>query len=45
MTDKLTGHVNSLLGEMASGMHASAALDDANNEYPPRKVSHGAAGI
>jgi hypothetical protein len=45
MTDKLTGHVNALLGNMANGIRSGQALVTANQEFPPRKFSHGSMGI
>lgn len=40
MVDKLSGHVERLLGEMVIGRKASEALSTANADFPPRKFSH-----
>lgn len=45
MTDKLTEHVNKLLGDLAQGSKSVDAMDPTNNAHPPRKFSHGANGI
>ncbi|MCZ7580326.1 MAG: hypothetical protein M5U21_05845 [Fimbriimonadaceae bacterium] len=45
MVDKLTLHVEALLGDLAAGRHAVDSVDNANYYCPPRAFAHGSDGI